>query len=354
MLAPRATLCAALVVVAAAARAGLANIVMILTDDQDVEMGSSSRDVMPQLHALIADAGATFSRSYAAVPICCPSRASLFSGRYQHNTKVLGNNVDVNCSSHAWQATVEPDGVASHLRTGGSKGSYTTFFAGKYMNMYGYNATGGVQHVPAGWDDWHGLVGNSVYYSYTMSNNGVAEAHGRTPADYLPSVILNRSLTFMAKNAGKPKFMVLSTPACHGPQEAETRYQGLYPDAHAPRTPAFNASVTGAPAHWIQQDKAVYGLDDNSAAFADLVMRRRLQTLATVDDIIVAVVAQLEAQGELDNTYIFYTSGTLTVAPGSSQCGRRYLNLPRVQIPHTADNGYHLGHFGFIYGASAR
>ena len=259
---------------------------------------------MPKMHALIADAGATFTRNYAAVPVCCPSRSSLYSGRYQHNTHVVGNSIPANCSSRAWQDALEPQSVAAVLRAS----NYSTFFAGKYLNDYGSPSVGGVAHIPAGWNDWHGLVGNSVYYSYTLSNNGVAEPHGRTPADYLPSVILNRSLAFLAAHAGAPKFMVLSTPSCHGPQDPAPQYTNLWPDAAAPRTPAFNASVTGTPPHWLQAQKAVYGVDANSAAFADLVMRRRLATLASVDDIVEAVVAQVAAQGETDNTYIFYTS----------------------------------------------
>ena len=31
-------------------------------------------------------------------------------------------------------------------------------YAGKYMNMYGLPAAGGVEQVPAGWDHWYGQV----------------------------------------------------------------------------------------------------------------------------------------------------------------------------------------------------
>jgi N-acetylglucosamine-6-sulfatase len=255
---------------------------------------------------------------YANIPVCCPSRSGLYSGQYQHNHRVLGNAIATNCSSPDWQAGPERTGFATYLAGAG----YVTSFAGKYLNCYGLPAAGGVAHVPPGWTNWQGLVGNSVYYDYTLSNNGVAEAHGHDyDSDYLPNVILNKTLAFIAAHAGGPApfAAVMSTPSCHGPADPAPQYSTLFPDAHAPRTPAYNASVPDV--HWLQEVQGVYGLDANAGAFADLVYRRRVQTLQTVDDMITATVAALAAAGVLDNTYILYTT----------------------------DNGYHVGTFGFIY-----
>ena len=293
------------------------NIVFIFLDDLDVEMGSSSAAYMPVLHESIAAPGASFSRSYVSVPVCCPSRSSLYTGTYQHNNKVVGNGVNTNCSSAAWQAGPEKRTFPVQLQAAG----YRTYFSGKYLNDYGFPAVGGTAHVPPGWSDWHGLVGNSAYSNYTLSNNGVAEPHGDTPADYLPTIVHKRGMAFINASvaAGAPFFAYLSFPSCHGPQEAEAQYQHLYPDAHAPRTPNYNASVPDA--HWLQAVQGVYGLDANSAAFADLVFRRRLQTLRSVDAAIAGIVAELTRLAVLDNTYIVFS----------------------------ADNGYHTGTFGLIY-----
>lgn len=43
---------------------------------------------------------------------------------------------------------------------------YRTFFAGKYLNEY-YS-----ERVPKGFDSWYGLHGNSIYYNYTLNENG--------------------------------------------------------------------------------------------------------------------------------------------------------------------------------------
>jgi N-acetylglucosamine-6-sulfatase len=304
-------------VAAAASAAAPPNMVFVFLDDLDVEMGSSSPTYMPLLHELIAAPGASFSRAYVSVPVCCPSRSSLYTGTYQHNNGVAGNEVVSNCSSAAWQAGPEKRTFPIQLQAAG----YRTYFSGKYLNDYGFPAEGGTAHVPPGWSDWHGLVGNSAYYNYTLSNNGVSEPHGDAPADYLPTIVHQRGMAFInaSVKAGAPFFAYLSFPSCHGPQEAEAQYQHLYPDAQAPRTPNYNASVPNS--HWLQAVQAVYGLDANAAAFADLVYRRRLQTLRSVDAAIADIVTELTRLAVLNNTYIVFS----------------------------ADNGYHTGTFGLIY-----
>lgn len=192
------------------------------------------------------------------------------------------------------------------------------------MNDYGDPGAGGLAHIPPGWTNWQGLKGNSVYYNYSLSNNGVVEHHGTDYAtDYLPNVIRNKTLDFLRANLGgaAPVYAVLSTPSCHGPQDAAPQYQGAFPGARAPRLPNYNATVAGAPVHWLQASHGAYTFHEDAEAFADLVFRRRLQTLLTVDDILADVVAAVDAAGELDNTYFVYT----------------------------ADNGYHTGQFGLVY-----
>ena len=284
---------------AATAAAGRApNIIFFLTDDQDIEMGSLA--YMPKVQQLLVGAGATFTRMYAHVPVCCPSRSSLISGQYMHNNGCRANTVGANCSSVYFQQHGERTSYVTHLQAAG----YRTSYAGKYLNDYGDPSVGGVAHVPVGWDNWQGLVGNSVYYSYTLSNNGQPERHGKNySADYLPDVVLNKTLAYLEANLGSaPVFAVLSTPSCHGPQTAAPQYQDAFPGAIAPRGPTYNATVKGT--SWLQETHGAYTFTDSHAQFSDLVFRRRIQTLQTVDDMLESVVGLLEAKGQLDNTYI--------------------------------------------------
>ena len=73
------------------------NIVLILTDDQDQNLGAGFRPgwdppdaptPMPRTRQLLGDAGVTASNFFAHTPICCPSRAEMLTGRYLHNLAV--------------------------------------------------------------------------------------------------------------------------------------------------------------------------------------------------------------------------------------------------------------------------
>uniref|UniRef100_A0A8D0KLH3 N-acetylglucosamine-6-sulfatase n=1 Tax=Salvator merianae TaxID=96440 RepID=A0A8D0KLH3_SALMN len=278
----------------------LENIVLILTDDQDVEIGGMTP--MKKTMSLIGQLGASFVNAFAVTPLCCPSRSSLLTGCYPHNHQVRNNSLEGNCSSPDWQKFQEPFTFPVYLQ----KQGYQTFYAGKYLNQYGDAKAGGVQHIPLGWMYWLGLVGNSKYYNYTLSVNGREEKHGEIyEEDYLTDLITNRSLTFLRKLSHSPFLMVLAPPAAHSPWTAAPHYKSAYSDVKAPRDGSFN--VHGKDKHWlIRQAKSP--MSNSSIEFLDNVYRERWQTLLSVDDMVEKVLNQLKSLDLLDSTYVFYTS----------------------------------------------
>ena len=67
------------------------SIVFILTDDQDASLA----DTMPNLKALAAAQGTTFTHAYYNVPLCSPSRATILTGQYDQNTGVTATTTPV-------------------------------------------------------------------------------------------------------------------------------------------------------------------------------------------------------------------------------------------------------------------
>ncbi|XP_077398663.1 glucosamine (N-acetyl)-6-sulfatase (Sanfilippo disease IIID), b [Vanacampus margaritifer] len=294
---------------------GASNILLIVTDDQDQILGGMT--AMKKTKSLIGDAGVTFVNSFTVTPLCCPSRCSILTGRYPHNHLVSNNSLAGNCSSAAWQSRGESDAFPVFL----SKGGYQTFFAGKYLNQYGKKEAGGGGHVPPGWDQWHALVGNSRYYNYTLSRNGVEEKHGDNYADdYLTDVIAERCLRFLDnRSPQRPFFLMLAPPAPHWPWTAAPQYRRRFAEVKAPRDGSFDEA--GKDKHWLLR-QAANPMTNSSLAFLDDAYRRRWQTLLSVDDLVEALVRKLDELKELNNTYVFFTS----------------------------DNGYHTGQFSLPIG----
>ena len=58
-----------------------------MTDDQTLEQMSA----LPRTRRLIGRQGVKFKRFYVTDPLCCPSRATFFTGQYAHNTGVISN-----------------------------------------------------------------------------------------------------------------------------------------------------------------------------------------------------------------------------------------------------------------------
>lgn len=73
------------------------NFVFIITDDQDLHLGSL--DYMPSVKKHLGKQGTFYKQHYCTISICCPSRVSLLTGKAAHNTNVTdvsppyGNNI---------------------------------------------------------------------------------------------------------------------------------------------------------------------------------------------------------------------------------------------------------------------
>ncbi len=303
------------------------NILFILTDDLDL----AEIAYMPKLKSLLIDQGTSFSNYLVSVSLCCPSRSTTIRGQYSHNTGVETNGGGNGGFETAFRLGIESSTIATWLKGGG----YRTGLFGKYLN--GYPNTASTTYIPPGWAEWNSSVKGNPYseYNYTLNSDGKLTAYGHAPEDYGTDVYSKRVNDFIqgAAHDKQPFFAYLAVYAPHQPATPAPRYADLFPGAQAPRTPNYNEpDVTGKPAYIADMPLMKPAIQ----ARVDDLYRKRLQSLQAVDDAIESAYNLLKSNGQLDNTYIIFTSdngfhlGNHRMPSGKQTAYEEDIHLPLV------------------------
>jgi N-acetylglucosamine-6-sulfatase len=307
---------------------GRPNFVFILTDDMD----ATSLQYMPRTQALIGGCGATFNNAFVVNPICTPSNVAILTGQYSHNHQIFHNPPPLG----GFQKFIDTGGEASNLATWMHGDGYLTGRVGKYL--IGYDAPN--THVPPGWDDWHCFYGGfTPFFNYSLNENGVVVQYGGAEEDYITDVLAKRAEEFLDSAEeldNDPFFLVFATSAPHsgtsanGPPTPAPRHLGSFAGATAPRPPSFNEADVSDKPPFIRNLPL---LSAAQIAASDQEYRARLESLQAVDEAVERIVNKLNALGELENTYIFFTSDN-----GYHLCEHR-LYIPGGPFPRAGGKG---------------
>ena len=296
-------------------RSSRPNILLILVDDLDAKLGTIN--YMPHLQELLAAQGLSLDDFMISTPVCCPSRASFLRGQYAQNHQVLTNSTPLGGFEKFYSLQEESSTLATWLQAAG----YHTVLLGKYLNGYPY--PNDRTYIPPGWNEWYSPARGSPYQelNYTLNENGKLVGYGVGTRDYLTDVLSGKTVDFIHRSVSDPRpfFIYLAPYAPHEPSIPAFRHQDLFPNLEVPRTPSFNeADVSDKPTN-IASDPL---LDETEIANLDNLYRQRVRSMQAVDEMIATLVTTLKETGQLDNTYIIFTS----------------------------DNGYHMGQHRLLAG----
>jgi arylsulfatase A-like enzyme len=290
------------------------NILVIMTDDQR----AYTLDVMPKTRTRFRDQGTTFSNAYATTPLCCPSRASVMTGRYAHNHGVKTN---IGAASKLDQRST----VQRYLQDAG----YFTATAGKFFNSWPATAD------PRYFDRW--AIFGGGYYNTRMNVDGVV----RTVAEYSTTFLRTKSIEYLRsfeREDARPWYISITPYAPHTPYTAEPRYR----DA-----PVGSWSGNPAVFETDKSDKPPYVRSRNSGLLGGQGLRtKQLRTQKSVDDLVGAFFAEMNALGETDHTLAIFLSDHGTMWAEHGIIGKRMPYTQSIQIPlyvrwpnHTSPGG---------------
>lgn len=238
-----------------------------------------------------------------------------------HNTNVT----DVNPPYGGWPKFVQAGWNDNYLPLWMQEAGYDTYYVGKLWNSItqdNYN------DPPVRGFNGSDIMLDPYTYRYYQAqftrNNGEPVSYA---GKYSTDVIASKASGFLddALKGERPWMLTVAPNAPHsngshdgasgatwfGEPEFAERHAKLFPNAQAPRDASFNALIDGA----INWHKNLPELNQTEIDYIDYFYRCRLRALQAVDDLIGELIDKLDKAGELDNTYIFFST----------------------------DNGYHLG-----------
>jgi N-acetylglucosamine-6-sulfatase len=243
------------------------NILFVLADD----MRADELQRIERFDRLLIQRGVTFENAFVSNSVCCPSRTTALTGRYAHNhgvTTNIGTTFDEHLEVGVYDST-----LPSWLQ----KAGYRTGHFGKYIN--GFNGTS----PPPGFD------------VYQDEGPGAKDPQlGETAAAFVKQ-----------NHEQAPLFVNLWVKSPHEPLEAPKAFAGAHRWADLSIPPSFNEKHMNDKPAWARDlsplsEEKQQEILSNEATRLDMLEGAALALKHVLD--------ALEQTGELDNTYIVFSS----------------------------------------------
>ena len=307
---------------------GAPNILIILMDDVGPATASTYGGEMntPTLDR-VANMGVSYNRFHTTA-MCSPTRASLLTGR--NHTFVGNGQIAAIANDFDGFSGVIPKSSATVAEVLKNYG-YNTGVWGKWHNTpeEHIGATGPFEYWPTGYgfEYFYGFnAGEASQYEPTMTRNtSMVKTEHRPKGYHLTEDIAEDAVSWLREQSAlspdKPFLMYWAPGASHGPhqvmKEWADKYKGKFDDGwDAYRERAFKRAKEKG---WIPQDAQLTPRPASLASWASIpedekpFQRRLMEIFAGftehADYNAGKVIAEIERQGKLTNTLIFYIWG---------------------------------------------
>lgn len=271
------------------------NVVFILSDDHRFDFMGFHEDApsyieTPNLDRMAAE-GAHIQNAFVTTSLCSPSRASILTGQYTHNHKVVDNTSPIPEGTRFFNEDVQNNG-------------YETAYIGKWH-------MGEVNDNPKpGWDHWVSFRGQGVYSNPTLNVDGERDQYEGYTSDILTDFAIN----WLKKQKGdqnEPFFLYLSHKAVHAEFEPAERHEGYYDDIEIEYPQTMDNTVRNyrTKPDWVKAQRySWHGVDYayHGAMNFDEFYRSYIETLLALDESVGRVLDYLEESGLAENTLVIY------------------------------------------------
>lgn len=251
------------------------NIVIINLDD----MRTDSMLALPKVKQWMESGGTNYPQATVPTPSCCPSRATLMSGRYVHNNGQYSQNTagaDLNLM------------VQRYLKDAG----YFTGHSGKFLHWLSLGT------VAPHWDRWTYFKGGYTNVAMRWDNQTI------TSQGYSTTITFDRGIEYINdfenRDDTKPFFVQLTPIAPHSPSTPEAKYASSAVPA-LPQKPSHTETDRKDKPPFISYTNETYAQGSANRT----AMHRALYS---VDDQVDRFMNELSALGELDNTLVIFTA----------------------------------------------
>ena len=294
------------------------NIVLIMADDMGFsDLGFMGSGIETPNIDRLSDEGLTFNHFYNTGR-CCPTRASLLTGLYAHNTG-LGWMTVSNLGEPGYTGDMNNQSIT--IAQALKQADYATYMTGKLHIMYDeYMKPDGPKHnwpLQRGFDRYYGhLSGGGGYFNPgTLTYNN--ERLDVPDNFYLTTAITDSTVSFLEdhfnKQSERPFFFYVAYYAPHRPlhalQKDVAKYRGKFMDgwdAHRQKRYQKLKEIGFIDTDWslTERDASVPAWETLSIEEKQIWDARMAVYAAQID----CIINTIEKQGALDNTLIFFMS----------------------------------------------
>jgi arylsulfatase A-like enzyme len=315
------------------------NIILIMADDMGFsDIGPYGGEIeTPNLDRL-ASSGVRFSQFYNNAR-CCPTRASLLTGLYPHQTG-LGHMVDGVIRDGGYYGEINRNCVTIAEVLGSS--GYETYMSGKWhVSRSTSEKDKSNWPLQRGFKRFFGTItGAGSFYdpaTLTSMNQPIKAGKGFYYTDAISDTASIFIKEHVMKDKDKPFFLYVSYTAPHWPLHAPdnviSKYEDLYlngwDELRKKRLEALK-EIGMVPKNMILSDRDKNVQDWKSVENKEWQARRMATYAAQIDIMdngIGRIIRELEETGQLDNTIIFFLADNGGCAEGwnsETEWVRRY------------------------------